>query len=214
MQCYLGIVPKKAHGDIGDVFCQLIPFWQLNLYFSKVKNDPTFFVKMYEKLRTIPLKSQIKDGEYQVDFTKTTSEVAQTNLIPFFEKWGFYVPIDKSVTDYATRQLTVTEAYANQIKGQIKSSGLPEITDRIEYICDSNWTYFRDKADVVKGTATKNGRQFTMRNWKNVVAYEVYDGQELIFASNKDTFIIKKDPTADTKVYAIAYDGVKTEVTF
>lgn len=210
----LGIVPKKAHGDIGDVFCQLVPFWQLNLYFSKVKNEPKFFTRVYEIFRQMPARSTYEDGKCQVDFTKNVSEVANADLTQFFERWGFYVPVDKEVNDYQRRQLTVTEAYANQIKGQIKSSGLPEITDRIEYICDSNWTYFRDKADVVKGTATKNGRQFTMRNWKNVVAYEVYDGQELIFASNKDTFIIKKDPTTNTKVYAIAYNGVKTEVTF
>ncbi|CEN36634.1 M60 family metallopeptidase [Capnocytophaga cynodegmi] len=210
----IAIVPKRAHGDIGDVFCQLVPFWQLNLYFSKAKGDSEFFVKMYDKLRTLPLKQNIKDGEYQVDFTKTTSELTQTNLIPFFEKWGFYVPIDKSVKDYVTRQLTVTDVYANQIKNQINGAGYAELTDKIEYICDSNWTYFRDKADVVKGTAAKSGTRITTSGYQNVVAYEVYEGNQLIFVTNKNSFSLKQNPTANTKVYAIAYNGQKTQVTF
>lgn len=210
----IGIVPKKAFGDIGDVFCNLVSFWQLNLYFSKVKNDPQFYTKMYEAFRTTSLKSTLKDGEYQVDFTKTASQVAGVNLIPFFEKWGFYAPIDKSVTDYVTRQLTVTDNYANQIKTQINNLSLPQLTDRIEYICDSNWTYFRDRANVIKGSATKSGSRITMEGYKNVVAYEVYEGNDLIFVSNKNSFDMKRTPTANTKIYAIAYDGTQTEVDF
>ncbi|CEN50033.1 conserved hypothetical protein [Capnocytophaga canimorsus] len=191
----LGIVLKRAHADIAnnnhnkaDVFCQLVPFWQLNLYFSKVKDDPEFSVKLYDKIRAVQQKSKIDDGEYQVDFTKTVSDLTQTNLIPFFEKWGFYTPIDKEVDDYGTRRVVVTSNYANDIKQQITGAGYTTLTDRIEYICDTNWMYFKNKASVVKGSASKNGSQITTSGYQNVVAYEVYKANELIFVSNKNSF--------------------------
>lgn len=210
----IGIVPKKSHADFGDVFCKLVPFWQLNLYFSMVKQDPNFSVKMYNKLRDIPVRNPVKHGECQVDFTKIMSELTGTNLRPFFERWGFYVPINIEIDDYGKKQLVVEASYASQIKNEIDGMGLPQITDKIEYISDSNWTYFRDKANVVKGTATKNGRRVTTSGWKNVVAYEVYQGNDLIFVSSKDSFTLKNDITANTRIFAIAYDGQRTEVTF
>ncbi|MFJ1381740.1 M60 family metallopeptidase [Capnocytophaga canimorsus] len=217
----LGIVLKRAHADIAnnnhnkaDVFCQLVPFWQLNLYFSKVKDDPEFSVKLYDKIRAVQQKSTINDGEYQVDFTKTVSDLTQTNLIPFFEKWGFYTPIDKEVDDYGTRRVVVTSNYANDIKQQITGTGYTTLTDRIEYICDTNWMYFKNKASVVKGSASKNGNQITTSGYQNVVAYEVYKANELIFVSNKNSFNIKQNVTNDIVIYAIAYNGERTQVTF
>ncbi|MFK8376408.1 M60 family metallopeptidase [Capnocytophaga canimorsus] len=217
----LGIVLKRAHADIAnnnhnkaDVFCQLVPFWQLNLYFSKVKDDPEFSVKLYDKIRAVQQKSKIDDGEYQVDFTKTVSDLTQTNLIPFFEKWGFYTPIDKEVDDYGTRRVVVTSNYANDIKQQITGAGYTTLTDRIEYICDTNWMYFKNKASVVKGSASKNGSQITTSGYQNVVAYEVYKANELIFVSNKNSFNIKQNVTNDIVIYAIAYNGERTQVTF
>ncbi|MDO5105662.1 M60 family metallopeptidase [Capnocytophaga sp.] len=210
----IGIVPKKAFGDIGDVFCNLVPFWQLNLYFSKAKNDPEFSVKLYDKVREVPVQNPINDGKCQVDFTKIISELTGTDLTSFFEKWGFYVPINKQIHDYDRRNLIVTDAYAGQIKNEITALKLLEITDKIEYICDSNWTYFRDQSPVVKGNATKNGSRVTTTGYQNVVAYEVYEGNELIYVSNKNSFDIKRSFGADTRVYAIAYNGERTEVTF
>lgn len=217
------IVPERAFAEAGaaeaggdaDVFCNLIPFWQLNLYFSKVKNDPQFYVKMYEAIRVQnTAQGGIEDGKAQVNFTKIASTVANANLIPFFEKWGFYKPFTKEITDYVKRTIEVTETYANQVKGEINALGLPTITDKIEYISDSNWTYFRDKVAVVKGSATISGSRVTTTNYQNVVAYEVYEGSALIFVSNKNSFDFKQTPTANIKIYAVAYNGQKTEVTF
>ena len=88
------------------------------------------------------------------------------------------------------------------------------VTEAIEYICDSNWQLFRDKLPVQKGTATINGAKITTSGWKNVVAYEVYEGDELIFVSNRNTFTLDSPTTSHTKVYAVAYNGDKTEVHF
>ena len=65
-----------------------------------------------------------------------------------------------------------------------------------------------------KGTATKNGTSVSISGWKNVVAYEVYEGDKLVFVSNKDSFTSDNPVTSSTKVYAVAYNGDKTEVSF
>lgn len=222
----LGLVPQRPFAEAGgdfstnaqgekgmrDVFCNLVPFWQLNLYFSKVKDDPQFYVKLYEELRTIPLKPSVNHGEYQVDFTKSASKIAQTDLTHFFERWGFYKPINVKIRDYSYQDLIVTDAYANKVKGEISAMGLPTITDKIEYICDTNWEIYKNRASVVKGTATRSGNRVTTSGYQNVVAYEVYDASnQLIFVTNKASFDAKK---TFAKVYAIAYNGDKTEVTF
>jgi hypothetical protein len=100
------------------------------------------------------------------------------------------------------------------IIADIKSKNFPLVTDKIEYICDSNKQYFKNKSSVQKGTATKNGTSVSLSGWKNVVAYEVYEGEKLVFVSNKDSFTLDNPVTSSTKVYAVAYDGDKTEVTF
>jgi hypothetical protein len=54
----------------------------------------------------------------------------------------------------------------------------------------------KNKSSVQKGTATKNGTSVSMSGWKNVVAY------------------LDNPVTSSTKVYAVAYNGDKTEVSF
>ena len=49
-------------------------------------------------------------------------------------------------------------------------------------------------------------------NWENAVAFEVYEGDKLVYVANKPSFNVKNAITSNTKVYAIAYDGTKIEV--
>ncbi len=215
----LAFVDKNPFCNLGDVFCNLVPFWQLNLYFSKVKGIKDFSVKYYDKMRSIERVNGKNDGEYQVDFTKSFSELTQTDLTDFFEKWGYYREVNKMIEDYARRNLTVTKAYADRIKSEIKGRKYPELGECIEYITDSNWQFFKDKANVVKGSATKQttagGTQITCNNYQNAVAFEVRDKNDnLIFVSNEAQFTVNKAFDENTKVYAIAYNRQRTEVTF
>jgi len=109
---------------------------------------------------------------------------------------------------------TVCDVTIDEIVADIKSKNYPPVTDKIEYICDSNKQYFKNRSSVQKGTATKNVTSVSMSGWKNVVAYEVYEGDKLVFVSNKDSFTLDSPVTSSTKVYAIAYNGDKTEVSF
>ena len=193
---------------------KLIPFWQLQLYFSNVKGDKLHYAKFYEWVRTTPNRNQDKEsGQMLLDFVEQMCEISGTNLSRFFQRWGFLVPYDDKVGDYGRFvQVTITQSMIDATMAKIEK--YPEVTDMIEYIGEHNTDYFINKSSVQKGTATKSGDKITMTNWKNVVAYEVYESDKLVFIGVESSFNIENPVTENTKVYAIAYNGDKTEVTF
>lgn len=205
-------VKNIIHGEEEDVFAKLVNFWQLELYFAKTKGQIDFYKDLYEKLRVSSPPSS--HGQAQLNFIKFASDISKTDLTVFFTKWGLLSPINKVIIDNKVAgRLEVTQQDIDKTIADIKSHKYT-IPDKIEYICDSNWTIYRDKKTVVKGTATKKDRSITMTNWQNVVAYEVWEGEKLVFVSNRASFTLEEKPLKSIKVYAIAYNGDRTEVTF
>lgn len=209
---YSFFVNKVAHGNEKDVFCKLVPLWQLQLYLAKVKNQKDFYKDFYEQLRVRP--NPATNGDCQLNFVKLVCELAQLDMTDFFKKWGFLSPIDEIIDDYGKSPLKITQQQIDALVSEIKSENYTIPSDRIEYICDSNWHIYKNKFSVVKGTATKYGNTITMKNWENVVAYEVWENNQLIFVSNKSKFKLDKQFTNNTSVYAISYNGSKIQVTF
>ncbi len=209
---YNSFVHHTPHPGESDVFCKLVSLWQLQLYFADACGYTDFYKDFYEQIRIKSDKPTA--GEQQLEFVKTVCDVAQKDLTDFFMKWGYLTPYDAEIDDYGNGKLTVTQHRIEEIVADIKSKNYPPVTDKIEYICDSNKQYFKNKSSIQKGTATKNGTSVSMSGWKNVVAYEVYEGDKLVFVSNKDSFTLDNPVTSSTKVYAVAYNGDKTEVSF
>lgn len=205
-------VKNTLHPGEEDVFCKLVSLWQLQLYFAKANGNTDFYKDYYELVRTSSNKPNA--GEQQLQFVKDACDVSQTNLIRFFQKWGYLTPFDEELDDYEKGQLTVTQKQIDQVISYIESKSYPVVTDKIEYISDSNWENFKSKAAVQKGSATKSGKAIKMTNWKNVVAYEVYENDKLIFVSNLPSFNLESSATQNTTVFAIAFDGNKTGVVF
>ena len=182
-------------------------------YFSNTQGYTDFYKDYYEHVRITP--NQPNAGTQQLQHVKDVCDVSGKNLLRFYEKWGFLTPVDKTIDDYGKAKFKITQSQVDDVIAYVESKGYPEVTDMIEYISDSNWESFKNKASVQKGTATKNGLQVQLSNWENVAAYEAYENDELIFvANNKSSFNLPQSATDNTKVYAIAYDGTKTEVTF
>ena len=209
---YNSFVKNTPQPGEEDVFCKLVSLWQLQLYLAKARGNTDFYKDFYEKVRTTPDVSP--DGKRQLDFVRKVCEVANCNLIPFFKRWGYLTPFDNKVEDYTPAIIKVTQSDIDQLEAEINAKNYPALTDKAEYICDSNWEIFKNKQSVQPGTAQKSGATITMNNWKNVVAYEVYEGNTLVFVSNKSSFKLDNPVTANTKVYAVAYNGNKTEVKF
>ena len=225
------IAAGAPHGNFGsdsDVFCKLVPFWQLELYFGKVlgrtplqqSDKGGFYPDVYEYIRTHDnLRTA---GEQQTEFVYICSLIAKANLLDFFTKWGFLTPVDITVDDYGTGKLTVTQARIDEIRSRVEALGYPKPDVALEYITDNSVELYKDKPGIVAGTATRSGSTFTMTNWKNVAAYEVVDetgkkvciSDGLLAPSGTATFTMKTAWKDGFKVYAVSATGARTAVTF
>ena len=201
------------HARLSDVFYKLVPFWQLELYMEYVLDKPDFYKDVYEAIRTSEDKST--DGERQIEFAYICSKAANLDLTDFFVKWGFLVPVDYTFSDtYDTKTVKVDANQIAALKKRITDLHLSKPSHSLEYICDNTVEIYKSNADIAKGTASKDGQKFVMTNWKNVVAYEVYNDNELVFVSTESSFTVDATLSVNYAVYAIAANGTKTQVTF
>lgn len=226
--------------DSNDVFCKLVPFWQLELYFGKVLGHTPlqqsdmggFYPEVYEYARNKDY-TNMTDGEIQLDFVYNCCVASRTNLLDFFEKWGFLTPINKTIEDYATRNLTITATMADELRAKVNALGYPKPDVALEYISDNTVDLYKNKAQVIAGsnathsakafTAGKisyNGEAITIKNWKNVVTYEVKDadGNTIFICSGETvpssthTFTLPVNWKEGFKLYAVSSTGNRTEV--
>lgn len=222
----VGSAPHSSFGADSDVFCKLVPFWQLQLYFGEVLGKTPdrqgdkggFYPDVYEYVRTHDDLST--PGEQQTEFVYIASKAAGMNLLDFFTKWGFLTPVDVQLDDYGSGRMTVTQERINAVRSRVESLGLPEPDIALEYISDNNKELFRSRPDIVAGTVSRSDATIVLQNWKNVVVYEVRDAADkLVFASEgvlspsaKATFTIPGGWKDSYKVYALSATRQRTEV--
>ena len=199
-----------AHCLHEDVFCKLVPFWQLQLYFGNVKGYEDFYKDLYEMTRVTPDKETA--GEQQLDFVRMVCEVTKTNLWSFFEKWGFLTPVDAEIDDYGKGKLTITEEDIVSLKAMIESKNYPKMTVPFWYITDNTTHAF--KQAFKEGTARKNGNSYTMTGWEGVAGYEVHTDGKLVFATASNQFTLITPQNTTTAVFAVKTNGEKTEIRF
>lgn len=241
------IVAGSSHADFSnigddsnDVFCKLVPFWQLELYFGKVLGHTPlqqldkggFYPDVYEYARNKDY-SGMTDGEIQLDFVYNCCLAAKMNLLDFFEKWGFLTPVNRVIEDYATRTLTITASMANDLRQKVEGLGYSKPDVALEYISDNSFELYKSRTQVVAGShATHSAKSFTEGNisytgemitiqgWKNVVAYEVKDASDkLIFVCSGETapasthtFTLPVSWGEGFKLYAVSVTGNRTEI--
>ncbi len=224
------LVDRIAHVTHGDVFCRLIPFWQLELFMGKVNGKTPlqqddkggFYPDVYEHVRVNP--NLPTAGEQQLEFVYIASLYSGYNLLDFFEKWGFLAEVDLEVDDYGKAQLTITKDMADAIRKRVEDLGYPKPDVAIEYISDNNYKYFKEKGTVKVGTSTREGNILTMRDWKNVIVYEVREASEdgrligvsegVNTPSSTASFDVRGGWQDTYKVYAVQYDNKRIEVVF
>ncbi|QIU93294.1 M60 family metallopeptidase [Bacteroides faecium] len=184
------IASKHSHLLETDFFFKLVPFWQLQLYFGKVKGlTPTeangwdgFYPQVYEYIRKNPDLST--DSERQLEFAYICSKIAKMNLTSFFTKWGFLAAARMTVDDYGTKEVVITQEQVDAVKARIKDLGYPELGVNIEYITDNNVDEFEHPQSVKVGTATRKGGTITLNGWANVLVFEVMDGDKVVYVAD------------------------------
>lgn len=222
------IAGNAPHCDFksNDVFCKLVPFWQLELYFGNVLGQTPlqqddkggFYPDVYEYVRTHPDLNTA--GEQQTEFVYICSQVAQMDLTDFFTKWGFLTPVETTIDDYGNGQVKVTQARVEEIKQRVASLNYPQPNVALEYITDNNWKLYQNPQPVIEGQAMRSGNTLKMTDWKNVVAYEVtnkegkkiFISEGILFPDATASFTINTDWEEGFKVYAVSASGERTEV--
>jgi hypothetical protein len=210
-------VTGQAHNQKGeDVFCKLIPFWQLKLYLVNVLGKEDFYKDVYELIRQTPkaIDDRRTDGEHQLEFVKTVCGVAQLNLEDFFRQWGFLTEIDVELDDYGKGLMQVSKNQIDETVSYLRNNYPAKPAHKFEYITDNNVAVYQSGLGIVKGTASRNGQTFAINNWKNVVAYEIRDANaKVIFVSLQPAFKMVPAWQNGYKVYAVS-PREEMEVTF
>lgn len=132
------IVERKiAHNTETDVFCKLVPFWQLKLYLHDALGKNDFYKDVYEAIRNNP--DPTTEGACQLQFVKIACEKANLDLTAFFEAWGFLKAVDVELDDYGVGRFTITQQQIDNLKSEIAVKAYPKPKhDNIQYINDKN----------------------------------------------------------------------------
>lgn len=193
-----------------DIWRKLVPLWQLQLFFANVLGRDNFYQGIYEGARTRPTGSS--HGEYQLNFVRLLTDSSRVDLTEFLDVWGFLKPVSVTIEDYSTATLTITQPQATTVRNYIKGKNFPVLPYKIQYITDTNWPLYKNKAQVITGKASQFGGNFKLSGWSNVVAYEGWQGDKLVAISQTESLSVPGVIDENTKVYAVQYDGTKFEV--
>ncbi len=205
---------KVLHSDHGDVFCKLIPFWQLQLYFSNVKGYTDFYADVHEQIRNLDRVPD--DARQQLNFMRICCDVSKTDLSEFFERWGMLTVTSGTATDHSsiqnrvnyTKNFKITKDDVDGFKKYVSKYTKPDAN--IWYIHDECVGTFKDKTSVEKGKVMVNGANYDT-DTKNAVAYEVYEGDKLVFVTPKSKFKIPENCKSPA-VYAVPAMGKSVKI--
>jgi len=113
----------------------LIPFWQLQLYFEGVGENPDFYPDLFETLRkqgVNPHQSGRRSNVdrnpavHQLNFIKTACIVSKVDLSDFFDQYGFFYVGELEYDDYGKYNYKMTQEMVDQCKSDIANMKLPK----------------------------------------------------------------------------------------
>lgn len=189
------IAGKVSHMDHADVFCKLIPFWQLQLYNSNVKGNNDFYGDVHEMIRRNPVPKT--DADAQLQFMKLCCDAAKTDFTDFFTKWGMLSAIDGTVIDHSSirnkvnskRTFVITQQQVDDVKRYAAKYKKPE--ENVHYIHDTQpeiLKAFRENQSIKIGRIERSSKKVELSGWENVVVFEIYDGDNLVFVTPSYSF--------------------------
>ncbi|TKC03667.1 M60 family metallopeptidase [Pedobacter frigoris] len=135
----------KSYLQDPDVFSRLVPFWQLQLYFTGKGNNPGFYPDLFEAFRKQAAAANVNRGGarrgprrgdfglnaqnpavHQLNFVKTVCEIGKVDLTSFFENYGFFYVGEFKYDDYGNYTYTMTQDMVNECKAAISKMSLPK----------------------------------------------------------------------------------------
>lgn len=206
--------------------------WQLWNYFHRLGNMPDFFPELFKELRANPLVTS-HPGTAQMQYAKAVCKVANMDMTEFFERWGFFTPVNIEYGQYGSSSSYIVEqTMIDQTKEYMAtfSKKVPPICyleDRkngdvgIEnyQVGDvGHYTQFKDNVKITSTPAYKlSGNRITINNGTQAVAFEIRkdsENGELLDFFNFLSYSIPPTVTIDgtTKFYAVQADGKRIEM--
>ena len=205
------VVHNRAHVEDNDPFRKLVPFWQLYLY-SKSMGYKDYYADLYEQVRNEPDKKyETQSGAIQLDFVKNTCNLMKVDFSDFFKAWGFLREIDKRPEK--NEHFLITPNELAEAEKYIKEKKYTKAPAGLVYLTDYNYSTFVRKAPVIAGRSEREGNNVSLEKWKNVMAFEIYEGDKLVQISTQKKFRLFKPYSDQTHIKAIAWDGKATKVT-
>ena len=149
----------------------------------------------------------------------------------------FLTPVDKELDDYGKKQLTVTQDMIDALKQKVNALGGTRPDVALEYISDNTYELYKTKPAIIKGenathapktftvgsgdnAVTYNGETITIKNWTNVVTYEVKDETDKFILicsgenapSSVDTFTIPVRWKDGFRLSAVSVTGERIDI--
>lgn len=208
--------------------------WQLWNYYHRVRGDEEYFGRVFKLMRELGMSETEDCGRKMLEYAVACSEAAGEDLTDFFEAWGFFKPLNSTVSQYGNYNYRVTNAMINDAKARMAQ--YPKPAHALEYIEDRDGpagpkpgdptfdqigelgyytTYQQNLKVSSSASATVSGRTVTTKNCGQAVAIEIREKKgdqygEIRFASNFTTFTIpSKIQTTGCGVYAVQADGTR-----
>lgn len=207
--------------DFDDVFCPLVPLWQLHLYYQLAVGKDAY-ADFLEIIRTMPNVDD--NGRNQANFVKYFCDAVKEDLTDFFIEYKILIPFDVATDDAGKERVIITESMVNEVKDYIASRNYQKPNSKaIRYITSRTVDIYKNKltlsnAQMGSGITFSGGTAVVSNEvWKNAVGFEARKGDKVIAASasyagyeytNRKNTKLAFPATADN-IAAVSWDGTR-----
>lgn len=197
--------------------------WQLWNYYHRCGYKPDFWQTLFKLLRQNRI-TESDPGAGQLLFAKMASQAANENLTEFFERWGFFEPVNnQTIEQYGSWKYNVTQSMIDEAKAFMAT--FPDPKHAFYYLEDRKngdvgienykvgdvgyYTQFKNDEKITKTiTYSRSGQHITIHNGDEAVAFEIKKGSTLLYFSNFLSFDVPASISLDgAQVVAVQADG-------
>lgn len=200
--------------------------WQLWNYYHRCGKNKEFWPTLFRLMRDNRISSS-NPGDKQMLFARMAARAAQEDLTEFFEMWGFFVETDVQMNQYGSYHYVVTQAMIDETKEYMKQfsrkaapfyyledrkagdTGLDTRPSDVGY-----YQAFIDNTKISKTvTATISGKEITIHDGDEAVAFEIYKDDKRVYFSTYFTFEVPESVgTGGIELKAVQTDGARIPI--
>ena len=194
-----------------DPTTQLMPFWQLYLYYHEVLGQKDFYPDFYELCRTKDIVSggysstDLYHSAMALEWMKTASEAAGEDLSDFANAWGLPGVNGPKGSMKGTKVNHYGQNYIITSAEEVAASvafcqkyAKPKMNPL--YIHDLNLDLYRNPQPVTAGThSVDDNGNFTVSGWQNVVAWVLVDPNKTDIHTGEQGRVVAIKKWDDTK---------------